>query len=284
MQFAACAQMTRDNVILRTRPSSHKTTRIHCNHFVELWGDRPVSEINRLEVQAWATQRKQDRSESTVQRELSFLRQVFKTATSLQLEHQYPTVDLGIRLKKGKRHQWLTYEAQPILMAAYAALLPHWELHWSIADFVLLSGLRRGEQLHLRPHHLSEQFIVVPEEGKTGTRLVPMHPRAWNIAQMWIRKAAELGSEFVFWPEASRDRLKYGELYAQKYWVPTVKAAGMAGLQMRDMRRSYACRLVDMDVSILEIRDLLGHSSVEQTLTYCQVQPHKLRSAVLRLC
>lgn len=284
MLFRQLAETVRDQIVARTRKSGHKSTKIHCNHWVKLWGDRSVSEITSDDVLNWGLQRKKNRTDATVQRELSFLVQAFKLANRLRLDHQHPTEGHGLKLRPAKRHQWLPYDKQADLMRAYAKTIGSgWEIEWSVADFVLLSGLRRGEQLHLQPHHLTERFIEVPKEGKTGTRLVPMHPRAWEISKLWIKKAATVGSRYVFWPECSCDRLRYGERYALKVWLPAVTAAGMPELQWRDLRRSYGCRLVDNDVSILEVKDLLGHSSVEQTLTYCHIQPHKLRNSVLKL-
>jgi len=278
------ALKTRDEIVARTRPSSHACTGSLCKYWVAKWGGRALNEITSLEVVAWATTRKQEKAEATVVRELSFLRQIFRTATRLKIAHQFPCTDHGVRFKKLRRHQWLTYEEQPQLIAGYQATLPDtWQLEWSLADFVLLSGLRRGEQMHLRAEHLDERFIRVPQEGKCGGRLVPMHPRAWEISLQWIRRARDINSEWVFWPEVTRNRLKYGERYALKVWYPAVDASGLPRLQWRDLRRSYASRLLEQDVPVLEVKELLGHTSVEQTLTYCQIQPNKLRRSVLRL-
>ena len=136
-------QLNRDRILERTKPSSHRATKVHCELWGRVFGERALDEVSRQDVLGWATQRRTERADATVIREISFLHQAFELALELGLVATNPAAKPQLKLRGAKRHQWLTYEQQPALMQGYFSSMPgRGELKWSVADFVLLTGLR----------------------------------------------------------------------------------------------------------------------------------------------
>lgn len=249
--------------------------------FERLWGSQPILEVNRRVVAAWAQQRKQEVSNSTVLHELALLRVVFNLAE----DEGWIGANPASRLRVGrihKRSEWLRPEKEADLRAAYADAGRAPE--FSIVRFAILTGLRRGEQAFLRPDHLRGDVLIVPQEGKTGTRSIPLHPEAATIALRQVNSSKALDSPWVFWPEFNGpNRLKYASNYQTRVFRQMTRKAGLEWLQWRDLCRTFGCRLIAKGVSIFEVQKLLGHASPVQTMTYCQVGMEQLRSSLLLL-
>ena len=58
------------------------------------------------------------------------------------------------------------------------------------------------------------------------------------------------------------------------------KRAGIHDFRMHDLRHTCAAWLVSGGVSLIEVRDLLGHSSVTMTERYAHLAPENLQRAV----
>lgn len=131
--------------------------------------------------------------------------------------------------------------------------------------FAALTGLRRGELLRLRPEMIVNRCIVLDANTKSGKpRVVPMPPQAARIAAKrlpWRLTLDELRNAF----EAAR------------------AAAGLAHVQFRDLRHTYASWLAQDGANLANIRDLLGHSSLAVTSRYSHLAPEHLRKAVSKL-
>ena len=59
-------------------------------------------------------------------------------------------------------------------------------------------------------------------------------------------------------------------------WRTACEQAGIAGLHFHDLRREFACRLLESRAELHDVRDFLGHSNITTTSRY-------LRSTTLRL-
>jgi integrase len=65
------------------------------------------------------------------------------------------------------------------------------------------------------------------------------------------------------------------------------KAAKKAGLcpalRYHDLRHTFASRLALAGVPLLEIKELLGHKTINMTLRYAHLSPNRRRNAVERV-
>ncbi len=255
----------------------------HERLFALMWGEKPASELTPLEIRSWVRSALADYTPATVKHRLSFLSASYTEAIEQGLLDLNPAAGVTVKKKSHRRHQWLSPDQEAAMREAYNIFLPRvGEFYWTAERFALLTGVRPGEQAHLREDHITPRILVVPDEGKTGTRNVPMHPEALEIARRWILFSKSLGSEYVFWPVAGNRNL-IAQNWARDVWVPCRNLIGLGGYQRRDLRRTFGSRLIKAGTSIYQVMILLGHSSTDQTKTYCQVDHDDLSASVLLL-
>lgn len=148
----------------------------------------------------------------------------------------------------------------------------------TIAMLCARAGLRRGEAYHLGWDDVDferNRLHIAPKPG-------------WNpkdYERRWIPMAADL-----------RDYLKglqrKGEWVLgddrptldviSSYWRKLAKKAGIKGT-VHTLRHAFGSHLASAGVSIYQIKDLMGHASVETTAIYSHLSPEALSSAVDKL-
>lgn len=282
MTFSNLIDAAFGQILERSSTSTWSTWASHARQFDQLWGQLPLVEVSRQRVLAWVQTRKRQVRAATVLHQLALLRNLFEVARENGWASENPAAGITVG-RTHKRSEWLSERDEARLKAAFLRRQCG-ELEFTMVRFAILTGLRRGEQAFLRPEHLSGgQTLVVPEQGKTGTRLVPLHPEALSIAQVWMGISQEVESDYIFWPQAVGCRLKFAQNYSDRTVKGLFREAGLGHLQWRDLRRTFACRLIAKGASIFEVQRLLGHASPTQTLTYCQVGLDQLRETVLKL-
>ncbi len=167
-----------------------------------------------------------------------------------------------------------------------------------VADRILMmfavgTGLRQGEQwsLEWRDVHLHVQnpYVTVrfgsrgltPKNGKI--REVPLFGLALTAIQAW-EKLHPIQSQLVF-PTINGHRRQIGAPKGFKAWL---KAAGITrNVRWHDLRHSCASSLLRGDWgpawSLLDIRDMLGHSSISVTERYAHLGVTSLQTAAARM-
>lgn len=259
-----------------TKEVGWKTRRVHTELWNRLWGHLEASEITPEMVEIWTRERKKTHAEATVKAEVAMLSRAYNLA---KLDN--PVARARVRFRPVKRHQVLTEDGEKRLRRAYVATVRNGEVMWLVEKFALLTGIRMCEQAFLRPRHVHGDTLEVPAEGKTGRRLVPMSRLAQEIAQLWIHIAREVKSDWLFFQKSSaRTRHGAAAAYVRRIFRPACEVAGLAGLQRRDLRRTFASRLVNAGKQIFDVQHLLGHTNPETTMIYARVGMEQLRSSV----
>ena len=127
--------------------------------------------------------------------------------------------------------------------------------------FAALSGLRRSEQLRLRPSDVVDNAVLLDALTKSGRpRIIPLPAQAaaiarkrlpWKITESELRRAFEMARE----------------------------GQGLGHIRFHDLRHAYASWLVQDGASLATVRDLLGHSSLAVTSRYAHLQRKDLVAA-----
>lgn len=265
------------------RKAGHDSYECHSRLFKSMWGERQAETVTRTEIEEAVRNWRPLYAAATIRHRMGFLGSAYNYAIDNDLLLVNPVARMK-QAKIGKRHQWLTHEQEAAMKKAYLKCFgPEiGEFWWSAERFAILTGCRIGEQAHLQARHVSRDVLTIPEEGKTGTRPVPMHPEAYSIALHWIEFSGLLGSPYVFFPVAG-DRNVTGRQWVIRVWNVARKEAGLQDYQNRDRRRTFGSRLIRLGSTIYQVMLLLGHSNVEQTRTYCQVDLIDLAPGVLKL-
>ena len=69
----------------------------------------------------------------------------------------------------------------------------------------------------------------------------------------------------------------------KKSFATACKKTGISNFRMHDMRHTCTAWLVSSGVSLIEVRDLLGHSTTKMAERYAHLAPENLRKAVRTL-
>ena len=146
----------------------------------------------------------------------------------------------------------------------------------------LSTGCRLGELLSLQWGDVQCDVDGVPHAlvlraGKTKTgmlRVIPVGQRLAAVLDM-LRTDPEGATlphdAFVFGDELG------GPIVSIKTtWRTACQKAGVVGLHFHDLRREFACRLLESRAELHDVRDFLGHANLTTTSRY-------LRSTAMRL-
>lgn len=128
------------------------------------------------------------------------------------------------------------------------------------------SALRVGEAAHLHFSNIKDSYLIVPSEGKTGTRHVPLMPEAKEA--LLALKDGHGDDDYIFWAERPHAPLKVSGFQ----WL--VKSAFVkAGLPVakahpHTLRHSYTGASLRQGSNSAICQQVLGHSHIQTTELY----------------
>jgi integrase len=160
-----------------------------------------------------------------------------------------------------------------------AAAAPHLR---ALIIGALSTGCRVGELLTLQWRDVQidntgryRALLLRAGKTKTGTmRIVPVGQRLAAVLEMLRTDPAgnDLPAEaFVFGDEIGANIAS-----VKTAWRSACASADIEDLHFHDLRREFACRLLESRAELHDVRDFLGHSNITTTSRY-------LRSTTLRL-
>ena len=193
---------------------------------------------------------------ATINRHLAHLRRVAKLAYR---KWGWLENDLGAKIQllsgERKRSKFLTKAEARRLLAASSGKIRE-AIRW-----LLLTGLRRGEFLRVRPEHFRgrELHVEVSKSGKP--RILPLPD------------------------ELDPARFPYGlsEPVLERGFRHARARIGQDGLWLHDMRRTYGTWLLQNGADLAAVRDLLGHANITMTSRYLGASSSDLQAAVRKL-
>lgn len=278
------------------------------SQFLDLFGATPLTEITPFAIERWRTKRLKGAdavTKATANRDLAALKACLSKAVqwgiltdhplrSVKLSKEdrggvvrYLTPDEDTRLRealtrrddhrralRASANEWRRQRGHPLL-PEYGVYTDH------LTPFVLLAlntGCRRGELFNLRWRDvdLAAGVLTVRGEGAKsgGTRHIPLSDEAKRVLRDWPPQAGDL----VF-PAEDGDRLTS----LKTAWLKLTTDANLKDFRLRDLRHTFASKLVQAGVDLASVRALLGHSDFALTLRYAHLAPENLSAAVAKL-
>jgi site-specific recombinase XerD len=255
----------------------HLRYRVYCGHWKRTFADLGVTRfymIDRATVEAYRNKRLENVSKKTVAGELTALRQLFTWAE----KRGYCQGNEAREVKKPKLSRGLPYPFSPAHQQALLdASRSDARLHLMVC-LGLYAGLRTGGVAGLRVENvdLQSDTIRVREKGERD-RVVPLHQT--------------LKGALLRCPPSSDERWFGSFTRAEVKYLSTElcsfirRVTGLSGVRARfhNLRHSFGTNLARAGVSLIVIRDLLGHSSTKTTEIYASVAASDLQSAIQRL-
>ncbi|WP_462383298.1 tyrosine-type recombinase/integrase [Pseudomonas sp. Marseille-QA0892] len=219
-------------------------------------------------------------SQATVNRELAALSAAINWCNK-EKEWQLPNPVKGRTFRESEgRVRWINRaEVEALCRAARS------QRHGAmLEDFIRLAvntGCRKEEMLGLewRRVDLHNRLVVLEgEHTKAGKRRsIPLNEGA--VAALKSRMAFRAEhcptTPWVF-ARASGDRATS----IRAGFESACEQAGIENFRIHDLRHTCAAWLVTAGVPLIEVRELLGHSTVQMTEKYAHLAPARVRSAV----
>src|SRR5437667_637431 len=236
------------------------------------FGNRPLGQITREEIEAWRRERMTTSRPATINRDLSRLRRMFSLAVEWGLLEESPMQGIKFLRENNARTRYLSLEECQRLIASCMA--PHIRAMVSVA---LHSGMRLGEILNLRWRDLdfASGFILVRDSKNGESRHVPMDTILFALFRAYPRR---VGADLVF-SSSSGGRI----VDVRTGFFNSCKRAVIADLHFHDLRHTFASQFVLAGGDLYILKEILGHKSLAMTTRYSHLSPSYKIKAIDRM-
>lgn len=154
----------------------------------------------------------------------------------------------------------------------------------AIIEMLYGSGLRVSELTGLRISRINfeEGFMLIEGKG-SKQRIVPVSPRALELAGLWLEEREHLNiaaeaSDIIFLNRRGRPLTRVMIFYIVR------SLAQEAGIKRKisphTLRHSFATHLLEGGANLRSIQELLGHESVTTTELYVHLDRRHLRATL----
>jgi integrase len=153
-----------------------------------------------------------------------------------------------------------------------------------LKSFVILTrhtGMRSGEALNLKIEQVDLQertILLTKTKGEKSCR-VPLNEIAYEIVTSLIAGAKEKKTEYLFFNPRTGKPYKW----LRRSFRSLMKLAGITDFKRHDLRHDAATNMVESGASLIEVRDILGHSDIRMTQRYAHAKEQGVHQAVARL-
>lgn len=174
---------------------------------------------------------------------------------------------------------WTFLTLDEVSKLSSADVYPQYRIVWTIAVY---TGLRKGELRMLRwaDVHLGSRPMIVVRGSKTrsSNRQVPLLPAAESAIREWRRMQPGTGAALVFpgkWGKPHHPSWDAG-------WKRHAHRVLGRRVRFHDLRHTCASLLVSGQLggalSLMQVRDWLGHSEISVTQRYAHLGPDSLHA------
>lgn len=231
--------------------------------FLAPWRTRRLSTISRSDVQTLHADIGRRSGHYQANRVVALVRAMFNQAGDIGYQGGNPALKIK-KFPEQSRDRFLQPDELPRL---FDALLSEGEIFQDFFLVALLTGARRGnvQSMAWADVHLDAAVWRIPDTKSGDPVLVHLPDKAVEILRR--RKSEANGSPFVF-----PSRSKTGHLTEPKTaWARVIKAAGLDGLRIHDLRRTLGSWQAIAGSSLSIIGKSLGHRSTQSTSVYARL-------------
>ncbi|HOX87438.1 MAG TPA: site-specific integrase [bacterium] len=248
------------------------------NWLLQIVGNKRLDLIGVPEIEYFKQKRLERVSRTTINIDLRTCKAAFMIARTWGYISDNPFQHVQQLRLPEKQRLYLTEEEIALLLQA---IREEW-LRDAVV-FALNTGMRRGELIHCKWKHvdLEQRLIhVVNQDNFTvkggKSRVIPMNETVADLLSSRMPVC-----EYVL--TSVHGRQLYPRYLRERFKDYVRELRLNPALHFHHLRHTFATRLVQRGVPIYEVKTLLGHSSVNTTQIYIQMDLQKLAGAVRRL-
>src|SRR5437870_3815314 len=270
MPFKDFAQMylEREGALLK----SIRTERNRVLAWAREFGNRPLGQITRTEIEAWRREKMARCRPATINRDLSRLRRMFSLAVEWGLLEESPMKSMKFLRENNARTRYLSLEECQRLIANCIA--PHIR---ALVGVALHSGMRLGEILNLRWYDLdfASGFILVRDSKNGESRHVPMDATLFALFRAYPHRPS---TDLVFSSSSGGHIVD-----VRTGFQNACKRAGLIDLHFHDLRHTFASQFVMAGGNLFILKSVLGHKNITMTQRYAHLAPTYLIKSIDRM-
>ncbi len=260
-------------------PSTLTIYRPTLQRLVSVLGDQLVAHIDPRAIERYKELRAASVSPTTVNIELRTIKAFFSRLKYWKLIRENPCSEVTQLRVPQVPPAFLTSEQLKTLVDS---IVEPWLRE--IVIFASMTGMRLGEVLNVQWSDISCDAGTILVRSSDGYRVkggkmrtVPMNGTVATLLQAKTRREGLVFKGRRGWRRA------YGS-YVSKKFKEAVRSLGFdERLQFHSLRHTFASLLVQRGVSLYEVQNLLGHSTVAVTQIYAHLQPSTLQAAVNKI-
>jgi len=280
--------LTETATVKRSHDTDVKRTRYLHGFFGK---DFVLNNFSKSHVSEYTNYRRDDGvSDKTINKELSLLSTAIKHAQE-NWEWKVSNPISGKRLEELEGpYRFLSHEEAEALIFEAGEGLPVGNGHLPnyLKDFIILglhTGCRSGELLGLEWNRVDLQNNRIRLEAEhTKSKKARTVPLNRNAREVLVKRQQEqanqsMDTSYVF---AHTNPRWFGQRIGEikNAFASACKRAGIEGCTPHTLRHTCASWLVMAGRPLIEVRDLLGHSTVKMTERYAHLAPENLVDAV----
>jgi integrase len=257
---------------VQLKPSTSARYRVALDrHILPTWAKVPLSAVGYSDVSAWvAGLVASGLAPATVRYAFRVFSLVLSDAVRAGRLSRNPAAGVSLPRLTRKAPVFLDHGQ----VAELAVECKPYEL---LVRFLAYTGLRWGEATALRVDrlHLDRRRITVATAFvSVGGKLTESTPKSHRhrevplprfLAEQLAEHIAGRGPKELVFSTASGAPLRSSN-FRQRYWLDAVKACGLAGLRVHDLRHTAASLAVKSGANPKVVQEMLGHASAAMTL------------------
>ena len=263
-------------------------------HLIPAIGNRQIKTIKRSDISAmvntWVTAKL---SPATIRRHVAVLSAIFNMAIADDILHKSPTLKVSTPRVDPSHGRAVTPNESALLLSQ----IP--QGHYALVFTMLTTGLRWSEAAGLQVKHFSpmsspptltiEQglhetgkgYVTEKPKSSASHRVIVLSSKHVEVIARYMketdRSAADAEASLFISQEGGR---LVSSNFRNRIWQPAVKAAGLEGLQIKDMRKTAATNLLQSGADSKTVTAILGHEDIRTTLNhYAKTTPESLSIA-----
>jgi integrase len=150
-----------------------------------------------------------------------------------------------------------------------------------MVELAIQTGLRQGEQLRIRREHMiwEASAVRVPRNKKRKQRVVKLNSRALEL----IREQFDSHASPWLYPSPKSSEKHISASGLENAWARSLKRAGLPHIRWHSLRATFTVRMLEEGADWEDVRDQLGHATLDTVRRYARVIEDRQRRSLERL-
>lgn len=265
------------------KPSSLETSEVYLRaQLMPSFGKLQLDKISKGHIVAWFDRYSQTRP-GGANRALDDLKVIFAKAVQWDFIPLSPIVEIRKNPKK-KITRFLSRKEIRRLSEVLEDLEAESLLNVQPANIVrllLLTGCRHQEITTLKWDYIVGNVVCLPD-SKTGPREVYLSDEAVTILRQIRENPRYVPEDRRQWVFPGNKVGAY-QLPIRYFWKQVCSRAGFVSTRIHDLRHTFASQAALQGHSLIAVKNMLGHKSLNMTMIYVHVADTEARQAATKI-